>query len=149
MRFGKRADHDVAADGTAACGMCGERVPIDIGGHCELGHRVLSPEAAEQALAGLDGAEALTGDESGGLEAGPSDAEAMPAAEPEAMPAAGPEAMPDAGPEAMPDADPGGGEEAYPAAGADVAVDRGEEPSDRPQPGLDIENLLRDSAHLN
>lgn len=55
MRFGKQTTRAVASDGTAPCDKCREAVPIDISGHCELGHRVTTPEAAAAALAGLTG----------------------------------------------------------------------------------------------
>lgn len=138
MRFGNRADRDVDADGTAPCGMCQERVLIDISGRCELGHRVLSPEAAERALACDESAGALAGGEQEALESG------APHFEPTAEWSAT-EADADSGSEG----DPAKSADAVADRGEEPSADRGEEPSGGPQPGLDIENLLRDGAHLN
>jgi hypothetical protein len=49
MRFRKRTDRPVSADGTADCRFCGEPVAVDTTGHCALGHRVTNPESVPAA----------------------------------------------------------------------------------------------------
>lgn len=128
MRFGKRTDRHVAVDGTATCNKCGETVPIDISGHCELGHRVTSPETAAQALGAPVAAEGT--------------AEAVAAAEPAAV------ASPDAEQAAEPAAaDPppwvpvGAEAVAFEADDAESAA-----PATDTQADLDYEGLLRNGS---
>lgn len=52
MRFRKRAEQPVSDDGQAHCTYCGQDVVVDPNGHCDLGHRVTTPEMAAAAVAG-------------------------------------------------------------------------------------------------